>query len=194
MSGIQEDSTVTIILSEPMAKIIDVFRDIDQNFMAGSEFLLGDVSLFGSFGHLFSNILAHAEDEVVTSVLMLHETCVRGREDRFLFKPIGSPFASSDEIALLILLSAAQSGRFGLAGEAALRLGCRESTLALRSAYEFASWLSETGIEIGSIDSRLMQRLPSEMADIMIGNCLEKLDYQSPASRFSPDYIQIIRG
>ena len=193
MNAEKSDPTVAIILTDPMLKIIDVFRDIDQNFMIGDDFLLGDINSYASFNHLFANILAHAEDEIITSVLMIHKTCIGAGEAPFVFKPVGSTLASSDEISLLILLSAAQRGRYGLAGEAALRLGCRESLVALRAAYEFASWLSESGLEIGAIDQRLMQHRPAEMADALIDTCMEKLEFRSPSSKFSADYARLIR-
>ena len=186
----EDDKTVAVILADEMVKVIDVFRDIDQNFRIDDQFLLDDVASYQSLTHLFSNILAHAEGEIVTSVLMIYKTCVVGNDRDFLFRPLGSPLASRDEIALLILLSAAQRGRYGIAGESALRLGCRQSLIALRAAYEFTSWLSDTGLEIGAIDARLMQWRPTELADALIESCMEKLEFSTAASKHSRSYAR----
>jgi len=186
------DETVTIILTEPMVRVIDVFRDIAQNFMVDGSLLIDDISRYGSFAHLFANTLAHAEDKIVQSVLRLHKSCIESNSRPFAFKPVGSPLASADEITLLILLSAAQNGRFGLAGEAVLRLGCAESLEALRAAYAFASWLAETGLDIGLIDPRLMQQKPVELAETLIDTCLERLEFRTASARASRDYGRLI--
>lgn len=186
------DETVTIILSEPMVRVIDVFRDIDQNFVSDATLLIEDVSRYGSLSHLFANGLARADDEIVEAVLRLHRSCIGESSRHLIFKPLGSPLASADEITLLILLSAAQNGRFGLAGEAVLRLGCRESLESLRAAYAFANWLKDSGIEIGPVDPRLMQQRPVELAESMIETCLERLEFRTASARASGDYVKLI--
>ena len=194
MSKTDARDTVAIILSDDMTKVIDVFRDMFQNFEADDEFLLADASSHSSLNHLFSNLLARAEDEIVTAAVSLYKTCISGNTRSFHFKPMGSALASSDEIALLILLSASQKGRYGIAGEAAIRLGCVESLTALRAAYELGSWLAASGIEIGPIDPRLMQHAGNEFADRMIDTHLEKLRFNNPTSKFSEDYLRLVRS
>ncbi|MBY0610844.1 MAG: hypothetical protein K2P80_01540 [Beijerinckiaceae bacterium] len=194
MSKTEANDTVAMILTEDMTRVIDVFRDMFQNFEADEQFLLADIAGHGSLNHLFSNVLARAEDEIVTAAVLIYKTCVSGKRRSFRFKPMGAALASSDEIALLILLSASQKGRYGIAGEAAIRLGCVESLTALRAAYEFSSWLTASGIEIGPIDPRLMQQGGDEFADRMIDTHLEKLRFDTPTSKFSEDYLRLVRG
>lgn len=194
MSKTEAHDTVAMILTEDMTRVIDVFRDMYQNFEADEQFLLADIGGHGSLNHLFSNVLARAEDEIVTAAVLIYKTCVSGKRRSFRFKLVGTALASSDEIALLILLSASQKGRYGIAGEAAIRLGCVESLTALRAAYEFSSWLTASGIEIGPIDPRLMQQGGDEFADLMIDTHLEKLRFDTPTSKFSEDYLRLVRG
>ena len=194
MSTTDASETVAVILSDSMVKVLDVFRDIFQNFELDDEFLLDGFGDHGSLNHLFSNLLAHAEDETVAAVLLIYRTCVSKQTRPFQFKALGSSLASSDEIALLILISASQQGRFGLSGEAALRLGCSESLTALRAAYQFGSWLTDVGIDVGSIDPRLMQQSSVEFADRMISRQMEQLEFSTPASRLTEDYARLVRG
>ena len=189
----QACDTVTVILSDGMIEVIDIFRDLNTNFEVNREFLLNEED-GSTLNHLFSNILSRAEDEIIRDAIRIYKTCIRNELKPFKFKPLKSPLATSDEIAVLVLISASQQGRYGFAGEAAIRLGCSQSLTALRAAYELGSWLAAVGIKIGAIDPRLMREPSPQLADTMIDGYMEKLAFNSPSSRFSSDYLRLVQN
>ena len=76
MNKADSGDTVSMILSENMIRVIDIFRDIHQNFEVDDDFLLGNISENVSLSHLFSNLLSQAEDEIVMSALGIYKTCI----------------------------------------------------------------------------------------------------------------------
>ena len=134
---------VRILLPSAALFVLNLFRRFDR-FRAGydqSHLDTAAQSIRARLGDV-------AADGVMSDALMVDNELRLRTSGAFAFQPEGSPTASDDEVALLSMLAAMQTGHYRVAAECAVKLDILQSRTMLMLANRLAARLAASGLRL----------------------------------------------
>jgi hypothetical protein len=178
------DEDLTILLAPSALTVIDIFRAFDAAGACDLAGLREQLALSPVVALPGAKAADEPADSAMLSKLIEFFLSLKTTMPRpFSFRQFGSPIATQDEITLLILLSSARRDRFGIAGEAVLRLGLRDAVGTLHLAHALGRSFALAGLDIGEIDRRLMQNGGSEVVEDLLKDRMSRLRLPLPLPR-----------
>ena len=134
---------VRVLLPPAAMFVINLFRRFDR-FRAGYD----QSHLDAAAESIRARLGEAAADGVMSDALMVDNELRLRTSGAFAFQPDGSPTASDDEVVLLSMVAAMQTGNYRVAAECAVQLDILQSRTMLMLANRLAARLAAAGLRL----------------------------------------------
>lgn len=134
---------VRVFLPPAALFVLNLFRRFDR-FRAGYD----QSHLYAAAESVRARLGVAAADGVMSDALMVDNELRLRTSGVFAFQAEGSPTASDDEVSLLSMLAAMQTGHYRVAAECAVQLDILQSRTMLMLANRLAARLAAAGLRL----------------------------------------------